>query len=29
MYTATVFEKTATTHALKLFQGKVKIWKEM
>jgi hypothetical protein len=29
MYTATVFEKRATTHALKIFQGKVNIWNEM
>jgi hypothetical protein len=29
MYTATVFEKRATTHAYKIFQGKGKIWNEM
>jgi hypothetical protein len=31
MYTATVFEKKkkATTHAWKIFQGKVNIWNEM
>jgi hypothetical protein len=29
MYTATVFEKRATTHAWKIFQGKVNIWNEV
>jgi hypothetical protein len=29
MYTATVIEKRATTHAWKIFQGKVHIWNEM
>jgi hypothetical protein len=29
MYTATVFEKSRTTHASQTFQGKVNIWKEM
>jgi hypothetical protein len=29
MYTATVLEKRATTHASKIFQGKVNIWNEM
>jgi hypothetical protein len=28
MYTATVFEKRVTTHAWKIFQGKVNIWNE-
>jgi hypothetical protein len=28
MYTPTVFEKRATTHASKIFQGKVHIWNE-
>jgi uncharacterized OsmC-like protein len=27
--TATVFEKRATTHASKIFQGNVNIWNEM
>jgi hypothetical protein len=29
MYTATVFEERATTHAQKIFQGKINIWNEM
>jgi hypothetical protein len=29
MYTATIFEKRATTHAWKISQGKVNIWNEM
>jgi hypothetical protein len=29
MYTVTVFEKRATIHASKIFQGKVHIWNEM
>jgi hypothetical protein len=29
MYTATVFEKRATPHAGKIFEGKVNIWNEM